>query len=72
MAKVVILDVNDHSPTFTSFPIAHVREDAAVGSLVHRITAQDPDAGRNGRVTFSILSGNENMAFMLDESSGTV
>lgn len=72
MAKVVILDVNDHSPTFTSFPVAHVREDAAVGSLVHHITAQDPDAGRNGRVTFSLLSGNENMAFMLDESSGTV
>ncbi|XP_040107285.1 protocadherin-23 [Oryx dammah] len=70
MAKVVILDVNDHSPTFTSFPIAHVREDAAVGSLVHHVTAQDPDAGRNGRVTFSILSGNEDMAFMLDESSG--
>ncbi|TKC50648.1 hypothetical protein EI555_010852, partial [Monodon monoceros] len=70
MAKVVILDINDHSPTFTSFPIALVKEDAAVGSLVHHITAQDPDAGRNGRVTFSILSGNENMAFMLDESSG--
>nr|XP_030734148.2 protocadherin-23 [Globicephala melas] len=70
MAKVVILDINDHSPTFTSFPIALVKEDAAVGSLVHHITAQDPDAGRNGRVTFSILSGNEDMAFMLDESSG--
>ncbi|XP_059779938.1 protocadherin-23 [Balaenoptera ricei] len=70
MVKVVILDINDHSPTFTSFPIALVKEDAAVGSLVHHITAQDPDAGRNGRVTFSILSGNENMAFMLDESSG--
>ncbi|KAM5230037.1 protocadherin-23 [Hipposideros larvatus] len=70
MAKVVILDVNDHSPTFMSFPIAHVKEDAMVGSLVHRVTAQDPDEGRNGRVTYSILSGNENMAFMLDESSG--
>ena len=71
-AKVVILDVNDHGPTFTSVPIARIREDAVVGSLVHRVTAQDPDAGRNGRVMFSILSGNENMAFMLDESSGTV
>ncbi|KAF0877671.1 PCD23 protein, partial [Crocuta crocuta] len=70
MAKVVILDVNDHSPTFMSFPIAHIREDATVGSLVHHITAQDPDEGRNGRITYSILSGNENMAFMLDESSG--
>lgn len=72
MAKVVILDVNDHSPTFMSFPIAHIKEDARVGSLVHHITAQDPDEGRNGRVTYSILSGNENLAFMLDESSGIV
>lgn len=72
MAKVMILDVNDHSPTFMSFPIAHIKEDATVGSLVHHISAQDPDEGRNGRVTYSILSGNENMAFTLDESSGTV
>ncbi|XP_062963422.1 protocadherin-23 isoform X2 [Cynocephalus volans] len=70
IAKVVILDVNDHSPMFTSLPVAHVREDATVGSLVHHITAQDPDEGRNGKVTYSILSGNENMAFMLDELSG--
>ncbi|XP_049761329.1 protocadherin-23 isoform X1 [Elephas maximus indicus] len=70
IAKVVILDVNDHSPTFVSFPIAHVKEDATVGSVVHHIAAQDPDEGRNGRVTYSILSGNENMAFVLDESSG--
>ncbi|XP_032268933.1 protocadherin-23 [Phoca vitulina] len=69
-AKVVILDVNDHSPTFMSFPIAHIKEDAMVGSLVHHISAQDPDEGRNGRVTYSILSGNDNTAFMLDESSG--
>ncbi|XP_032004407.1 protocadherin-23 isoform X1 [Hylobates moloch] len=69
-AQIVILDVNDHNPTFMSFPIAHVKEDVTVGSLVHHITAHDPDEGRNGKVTYSILSGNENMAFMLDESSG--
>ncbi|XP_066216273.1 protocadherin-23 [Saccopteryx leptura] len=70
IAKVVVLDVNDHNPNFTSFPITHVKEDATVGSLVHHITAQDVDEGRNGRVTYKILSGNENMAFTLDESSG--
>ncbi|XP_030782164.1 protocadherin-23 [Rhinopithecus roxellana] len=69
-AQIVILDVNDHNPTFMSFPIAHVKEDVTVGSLVHHIIAHDPDEGRNGKVTYSILSGNENMAFMLDESSG--
>ncbi|XP_060034907.1 protocadherin-23 [Erinaceus europaeus] len=70
MAKIVILDVNDHSPTFTSFPIIHVKEDAVVGSLVYRLTAEDPDEGRNGKVTYSILSGNEDRTFLLDESSG--
>ncbi|XP_062055036.1 protocadherin-23 [Lepus europaeus] len=70
IAKVVILDVNDHSPTIVSSPVAHVREDAVVGSLVHRVTARDPDAGRNGKVTYSILLGNENKAFALDKSSG--
>uniref|UniRef100_A0A8D2D8V5 Dachsous cadherin-related 2 n=1 Tax=Sciurus vulgaris TaxID=55149 RepID=A0A8D2D8V5_SCIVU len=70
VAKVVILDVNDHSPTFTTFPIACVREDAVVGSVVHHVSAQDPDEGRNGKITYSILSGNDNMTFVLDESSG--
>ncbi|XP_075400907.1 protocadherin-23 [Tenrec ecaudatus] len=70
IAKIVILDVNDHSPAFMSSPLAHVEEDAAVGSVVHHITADDPDEGRNGKVTYTILSGNENMAFLLDESTG--
>ncbi|KAM5255823.1 protocadherin-23 [Ctenodactylus gundi] len=70
VAKVVIVDVNDHTPTFTSVPTTCVREDAAVGSLVHHISAQDLDEGRNGRVTYSILSGNEDRAFLLNESSG--
>lgn len=72
IAEVVILDVNDHSPTFVSHPITFVREDAEVGSLVHRVSAQDPDAEMNGKVTYSILSGNEDMVFILDRSSGTV
>lgn len=72
VAQVVISDVNDHSPSFVSHPITYVREDAAVGSLVPHVSAQDPDAGMNGEVTYSILSGNENVAFTLDESSGTV
>ncbi|ERE89900.1 protocadherin-16-like protein [Cricetulus griseus] len=69
VAEVVILDVNDHSPTFVSQPIAFIREDAEVGSLVHRVSAQDPDSEMNGEVTYSILSGNEDMFFMLDGSS---
>ncbi|XP_053922020.1 protocadherin-23 [Cuculus canorus] len=68
--KVVILDINDNSPSFTSLPLSYVMEDVEVGFLVHHITAKDPDEGRNGQVTYHILSGNENKAFVLDKITG--
>ncbi|KFP00844.1 Protocadherin-23, partial [Calypte anna] len=68
--KIVILDINDNSPSFTSSPLSYVMEDAEVGFLVHHITAKDPDEGRNGQVTYHILSGNENKAFVLDKLTG--
>lgn len=71
-AKIVILDINDNSPSFTSSALSYVMEDVEVGFLVHRIIAKDPDEGRNGQVTYHILSGNENKAFVLDKVTGTV
>ncbi|NXU26804.1 PCD23 protein, partial [Thalassarche chlororhynchos] len=68
--KIVILDINDNSPSFTSSPLSYVMEDVEVGFLVHRIIAKDPDEGRNGQVTYYILSGNENKAFVLDKITG--
>ncbi|NXU81636.1 PCD23 protein, partial [Oreotrochilus melanogaster] len=68
--KIVILDINDNSPSFMSSPLSYVMEDAEVGCLVHHITAKDPDEGRNGQVTYHILSGNENKAFVLDKLTG--
>ncbi|NXN24688.1 PCD23 protein, partial [Nycticryphes semicollaris] len=69
-AKIVILDINDNSPNFTSSPLSYVMEDVEVGFLVHHVIAKDPDEGRNGEVTYHILSGNENKAFVLDEITG--
>ncbi|XP_075356614.1 protocadherin-23 [Mycteria americana] len=68
--KIVILDINDNSPSFTSSPLSYVLEDVEVGFLVHRIMAKDADEGRNGQVTYHILSGNENKAFVLDKITG--
>lgn len=70
--KIVILDTNDNSPGFTSSPLSYVMEDVEVGFLVHHIIAKDPDEGRNGQVTYHIVSGNENKAFVLDKITGTV
>ncbi|KAM9143867.1 protocadherin-23 [Pangshura tecta] len=69
-AKIVILDINDNSPHFVSSSLSYVMENAEVGSLVHHVIAEDPDEGRNGQVTYHILSGNENKAFMLDKTTG--
>ncbi|NWY59699.1 PCD23 protein, partial [Chionis minor] len=68
--KIVVLDINDNSPSFTSSRLSYVMEDVEVGFLVHRIIAKDPDEGRNGQVTYHILSGNENKAFALDKITG--
>ncbi|NXM32903.1 PCD23 protein, partial [Oxyruncus cristatus] len=68
--KIIILDVNDNSPSLTSSSLSYVMEDVEVGFLVHHIIAKDPDEGRNGQVTYHILSGNENKAFVLDKITG--
>ncbi|NXC16440.1 PCD23 protein, partial [Corythaeola cristata] len=68
--KIVILDINDNSPSFTSSPLSYVMEDVEAGFLVHHVVAKDPDEGRNGQVTYHILSGNENKAFVLDKITG--
>ncbi|NWW16296.1 PCD23 protein, partial [Falcunculus frontatus] len=68
--KIVILDVNDNSPSFMSLPLSYVMEDVELGFLVHHIIAEDLDEGRNGQVTYHILSGNENKAFVLDKITG--
>ncbi|NWI59352.1 PCD23 protein, partial [Calyptomena viridis] len=68
--KIVILDINDNTPNFTSSSLSYVMENVEVGFLVHHIIAKDPDEGRNGEVMYHILSGNENKAFVLDKITG--
>ncbi|XP_053114005.1 protocadherin-23-like isoform X2 [Hemicordylus capensis] len=68
--KIIILDVNDNCPSFISSPVSYIREDSVVGSLVHHVTAQDPDQGKNGQVTYHLLSSSEDHAFVLDKTTG--
>ncbi|XP_028599298.2 protocadherin-23 [Podarcis muralis] len=69
-AKVIILDVNDNHPSFVSSPLSYIREDAEVGSLVHHILARDLDQGRNGQVTYHLLSNKEDHPFVIDKTAG--
>ena len=52
--NIKVMDVNDHKPLFVKKRYdAQVKEDTPKGSTVVRTQANDPDAGANGRVTYS-------------------
>eukprot|EP00794_Sanderia_malayensis_P006323 gene6323-7047_t len=69
--NVTVLDENDNSPRLVSpLLIAPVSEDASVGTLVAKFQATDDDIGVNAEVTFEIVAGNLNDAFVLNASSG--
>ena len=74
-ARVVIdvEDHNDHAPTFLSQLIqTRLQESAAVGSSVVQALAVDTDQGDNGRIVYSILSGNVGNSFSIDPQLGIV
>ena len=61
-----VLDINDHMPTLVVPSSVLIREDAAVGSMVARATANDIDL--NQLLTFSLSSqnGNPGQYFSID------
>ncbi|RXN06608.1 protocadherin-23 [Labeo rohita] len=69
IGQVILLDINDNSPTFVSTEVACVPEDTEVGLLVHHVMAKDEDEGSNGHVIYSVISGNEKSYFHM-ESTG--
>ena len=69
--SVKVLDENDNTPKFSvAFYEASVLENTAIKTNILRVTVTDPDDGTNGLVTFSIVSGNTNDAFAIDNSTG--
>lgn len=74
-ARLVIdvVDHNDHAPQFLSQLIqTKLFETAVVGSSVVQAFAVDLDHGDNGRIVYSILSGNLGNSFSIDPQLGLV
>ena len=69
-ARVVIEDYNDNAPVFVSRTRVDIMEDEPVGYPLLHVIAIDRDSRDNGRVSYSIVSGNEDGAFSLDAASG--
>ena len=69
-ALVMIEDMNDHSPVFQNRPGVTVMEDEPVGYPIIHVIATDDDSHDAGRVTYSIVQGNEKGHFVIDSTSG--
>ncbi|XP_072938698.1 cadherin-related tumor suppressor [Epargyreus clarus] len=71
--SIKILDENDNSPVFDPKQYsASVPENASIGASVLQVSATDIDEGANGRVRYSIASGDENRDFSISEDTGIV
>ncbi len=72
--NVTLLDVNDHAPRFLDVFGGRVQENVPQtaedeGIFVVQVRASDLDQGRNGTVTYSLVSGMED-GFRIDPDSG--
>lgn len=55
--RVMLRDENDNAPLFRAAEYrVSIKANTAIGTLVTQIQAQDPDAGDNGKVTYSLYS----------------
>ena len=69
---VNVQDINDNQPEILSTDVLELSSDALVGKAVFQIIAVDQDAGDNGKLKYSILSGNEDQVFEIDEENGAL
>lgn len=75
-ARIIVIDENDNSPVFVTpnsndFTL-YVSDTTQAGETVIHVVAVDKDSGGNGRIVYSILSGNEDGYFDMDQNSGLI
>ncbi|NWH63553.1 PCDL protein, partial [Geococcyx californianus] len=66
---VEVIDENDFPPVFPSSLIEERLEENVSATQIVQLKAQDNDTGRNGFLTYGILSGDE-QKFRIDEATG--
>ncbi|XP_067852114.1 protocadherin-10-like [Heptranchias perlo] len=53
---ISVSDINDNAPRFTQSPYnVFLMENNAPGASIYAVTALDPDLGKNGKVSYSVL-----------------
>ncbi|KRY89825.1 Cadherin-related tumor suppressor [Trichinella pseudospiralis] len=69
--KIILIDINDNAPIFTSSNMAILYDSSPVGTTVMTVKAIDPDEGLNGHVQYFIDSSSAG-DFSLDPLYGTL
>lgn len=71
--NVYVTDVNDNPPKFLRAPYkVQISEGSSVGAQVLRLYTSDADEGLNGDVYYSIVGGNDDSRFEIDEATGQI
>ena len=66
-------DENDFSPVFDKSSYnASIMENSKIGSIVVDLNATDLDSGLNSKITYLIISGNDQNAFAISVSNGEI
>ncbi|KAK6305803.1 hypothetical protein J4Q44_G00245830, partial [Coregonus suidteri] len=71
--RVYLEDINDNRPSF--YPVLYtvsLSTHSAPGTSVTKVTANDPDAGDNGRVTYRTVPGGGSAFFTLNKDTGVI
>ncbi|GBM44837.1 Cadherin-related tumor suppressor [Araneus ventricosus] len=70
---IQVTDENDNSPSFLHQQYsATVSENTSVGLSVLQVFASDVDEGLNGQVRYSIIAGDLNHDFVIDQDTGII
>ncbi|NWX46230.1 PCDL protein, partial [Steatornis caripensis] len=67
--NVEVIDENDFPPVFPSSLLEERLEENLPATQIVQLKAQDNDTGRNGFLTYGILSG-DRLKFRIDEATG--
>ncbi|KAF5892830.1 protocadherin Fat 4, partial [Clarias magur] len=71
--NMVILDVNDNTPSFSqNIYDIEIEENTLTGTDILQVFANDADEGTNGQIRFSIAGGMGNTDFRIDSVTGAI
>lgn len=69
---IALRDINDNAPVFTQSTYVTDVSENKVDSSLFTVIAEDHDDGKDGEVTYSIISGSSGGVFVIDSRTGTI